>query len=87
MAGGAGLRLSRVNRSGIYQHDGDVILNGVNTATHAAFQALSIRIERHGFLANRANQHIQQILGNHDSVIVTRIKPLDLSVIAHAACV
>jgi alkyl sulfatase BDS1-like metallo-beta-lactamase superfamily hydrolase len=61
---------SGVNLGGVHQHDWDVVLNGVYTATLAASQAFAVRIQNHWFPANRANQHIEQILGNHRDLIV-----------------
>src|ERR1019366_8608529 len=62
----------RVNRSGVHQHDRDVVLNGVHTAAFAAFQTFPVRLQDHRLLANRADQHLKQILRNHSGSIVPR---------------
>ena len=64
--------LRGLNGGGVHQHDGDVVLNRVNAATLAAFQALAARFRSHGFLAYRADQHVEEILRNHDGFIVAR---------------
>ena len=61
-----------INGRGIDQHDRDVVLDGVNAPAFAAFQALSVRVQDHRLLANRANQHGEQILRNHSGSIVAR---------------
>ena len=67
-----GIGSGRVNRSGVHQHDRDVVLNGVHTAAFAAFQTLPVRIQDHRLLANRADQHVKQILRNHSGFIVAQ---------------
>ena len=62
----------RVNRGGVHQHDRDVVLNGVDTAAFAAFQTFPVCIQDHWLLANRADQHIKQILRDHSRFILTR---------------
>src|SRR5271157_1222569 len=69
------IRSGNINGSGVYQHDRDVVLDGVNAVAFAAFQALAVGIQDHRLLANRANQHVKQILGNHKASIVTRLAP------------
>lgn len=49
---------------GIDEHDRDVILDGVNAVACATFQAVPL-VERHRLFANRANQQIKKVLGNH----------------------
>ena len=64
-------RLGRVDNGFVNQHDWNVVPNRINTATLAALQALSFILESEGFLANWANQHIEQILRNHDLAMLT----------------
>ncbi len=68
------LLLGCVNRSRVHQHDRDVVLNRVHTAAFAAFQTSAIRIQDDSLLANRADQHVKQILVNHSGYIVARTK-------------
>src|ERR1035437_5404145 len=63
---------SSVDCSGVHQHDRDVVLNGVHTAAFAAFQTIPVRGQGHWLLTDRADQHVEQILGNHGRSIVTR---------------
>jgi len=62
----------RVDLGGFHQHDRDIVLNGVYTATFAAFQACAVRTQDHRLLANRADQHVEQILRNHRGHSVQR---------------
>src|SRR5437879_1890636 len=64
----------RVDLGGFHQHDRDIVLNGVYTAAFAAFQACAVRTQDHRLLANRADQHVKQILRNHRGYIVQRTK-------------
>lgn len=68
--GSAAPALDRVNGSGVYQHDRDIVLNGVNTAADAAFQALPVRVQNDRLFTDRADQYVQQILGDHRDIIV-----------------
>jgi hypothetical protein len=61
----AGSILGLVDRGGVHEHDRDIILNGVNTAADAAFQALSVSIQNDRLFTDRADQHVQQILRDH----------------------
>jgi len=64
-------QLGRVDNGFVNQHDWNVVPNGVHTATLAALQALTFILESEGFLANRADQHVQQILRNHGFAMLT----------------
>lgn len=68
VAGGFGS--GRVNCRDVYQHDRDIVLNGVNAAADTAFQALPIRVQDDRLFTDRADQHVQQILGDHRDIIV-----------------
>lgn len=67
---GDGLRLRGLDGCGVNEHDGDVILDGVDAAAFAAFQAGAVVVKNYRFLANRANQHLEKILRNHRVFIV-----------------
>ena len=67
--GGRGLWLRGFYGSGVDQHDGDVVLDGVDAAAFAAFQAVAV-VENYRFLANGANKHLEKILRNHGAFIV-----------------
>lgn len=54
----AGSILSWLNLSGVQKHDGDVVLNRVNTAADAAFQAFPVGMEDYRLLAVGANQNV-----------------------------
>jgi hypothetical protein len=64
-------RSGRVDNGFVNQHDWDVVPNGIHAATLATLQALSFILESEGFLADGANQHIQQILRNHSTAMLT----------------
>ena len=64
-------RSGRVDNGFVNQHDWNVVPNRIHPATLATLQALSLILESEGFLADRANQHIQQILRNHDAAMLT----------------
>ena len=74
--------LRRFNGCGINQQDGDVVLNGVDAAAYAAFQAFAVFFQDHRFLANRADEDVEKILRNHSDIIVraegSREQPLQL---------
>lgn len=59
-----------VHLCGIHEHDGDVVLDGVDTAALAAFQALAVGIQDDGLFADGADQQVEQILGNHGRPIL-----------------
>lgn len=54
-----------VDGGGVDEHDGDVVLDGVNPVADGAFEALSVGGREHRLLADGADQYIQEILGNH----------------------
>ena len=64
-------RSGRVDNRFVNQHDWNVVPNGIHPATLATLQALSFVLQREWFLADWANQHIQQILRNHDAAMLT----------------
>ena len=64
-------RLGRVDNGFVNQHDWNVVPNRINTATLAALQALSFILQSERLFADWANQHIQQILRNHDAAMLT----------------
>ena len=45
----------------IYQHHGDIVLDGINSFAFAAFQALIVWSQRYGLFAQWTNQNLQQI--------------------------
>ena len=59
------LKSGWVDRRGIDEHDGDFVLNRIDPAADAAFQAESVRSRNHRFQADRAHQDIEQILRDH----------------------
>jgi len=67
---GVSWRLSVSDLSGVHQHDWDIVLNGVYAAAFAAPQAFAVRVQDHRFPANGADEHFEQILGNHRDIIV-----------------
>lgn len=64
------LVLCRVYGRRIDQQDGDIVLNGINAAAHAALQTFPVFFQDHRLLANRADEDVEQILGNHSVSIV-----------------
>jgi len=62
--------LGGVNFRGVDEHDGDIVLNGVNPATDRAFQTLAIGVQEHRLLAHGADQDVEQILRDHRGMIV-----------------
>ena len=59
-----------VNFREVDEHDGDVVLDGVNPAADGAFQTLAIGVQNHRLLAHRADQDVEQILRDHRGIIV-----------------
>lgn len=69
----AGRRISGgVNLGGIHKHDWDIVLNRVDAAALAAFEAVCGCAEHDRLLADRANQYVEQILRDHGPYIVAR---------------
>ena len=64
-------RSGGVDNGFVNQHDWNVVPNRIDPATLAALQTLSFVLQGEGFLADWANQHIQQILRNHDAAMLT----------------
>jgi hypothetical protein len=64
-----------VDNGFVHQHDWNVVPNGIHPATLATLQTLPFVLESEGFLADWANQHIQQILRNHEAVMLTPPRP------------
>jgi hypothetical protein len=63
--------LAWIDGGGIQQHDWDIVLNGVNTATDAAFQAAAAGVENDRLFAIGTDQYVEQILRNHrDSIVI-----------------
>jgi hypothetical protein len=60
-----------VDNGFVNQHDWNVVPNRIHAATLATLQALTFVPESERFLADRANQHIQQILRYHDAAMLT----------------
>jgi len=56
----------------IHQKNGDVVADGVNPAALGAFQAFAISLHSQRLLADGANQDIQQVLRNHDGIVLHR---------------
>ena len=83
------LALGRVDGGGVHQHDRDIVLNGVNAAADTAFQTLPVRVQDDRLFTDRADQHIQQILGDHRNIIVMlgegRLHGVILHVVFHDA--
>jgi hypothetical protein len=69
-----GIRTAQIldvfSRGNINQHYGDVVLDGVDPPADATFEALSVGIYNHRFLANRTDQNVEQVLRNHTDYIV-----------------
>ena len=63
--------LSRIDGSRVDKQNRDVILNGIDATTDSTLQTLPILFEDQRLLANRADENIEKILGNHGALIVT----------------
>ncbi len=59
------MALGRFGDSFIHQQDGDSVTNRICPTTHGTLQALSLSLEYERFFAHRADQDVEQILGNH----------------------
>jgi len=55
-----------LDRGFIDQHDGNVVLHGINPVALRTLQAFRILAVVEGLLAGWAHQDFQQILGNHE---------------------
>jgi methylenetetrahydrofolate dehydrogenase (NADP+) / methenyltetrahydrofolate cyclohydrolase len=60
----------RIRRGSVDQQDRDVVLNGIDAVAYAAFQTFPVFFQDHRFLANRADEDVKKILGNHSGSIV-----------------
>src|SRR5580698_3064787 len=56
----------RVDRGGVHEPDRYIVLNGINTSADAAFQALPVGIQNDWLFTDWANQHVEQILRDHN---------------------
>ena len=61
----------RVDNRFVNQHDWNVVPNGIDAATLTALQTLTFVLQSEALFANRADQHVQQILRNHDVAMLT----------------
>jgi hypothetical protein len=75
---GLGTDSGGVDFGGIDEHDWDIVLNGVNAAAVAAFEALAVLMRHNRQLANGADQDVEQISRNHGFAILQRT-PLRLA--------
>lgn len=57
----------------IHQQNGNVIAHGVNPSAFGAFQAFAVFGHSQPNFAERANQNIQEILGNHERIVLHRL--------------
>src|SRR5215471_20602531 len=62
---GARARSGRLDRCFVHQHVRDIVLDEINPTADAAFEGGRTLPELEGFKTNRANQHIEQLLGDH----------------------
>jgi hypothetical protein len=58
-------RLSGVDFSFIYKQDRNVVADGIHAPALAALQAFMIRANCHRLLTDRADEYVEQVLGNH----------------------
>jgi hypothetical protein len=61
---------SRIRRGSVDQQDRDSVLNGIDAVAYAALQTFPIVFQDHRLLANRADENVKKILGNHSGSIV-----------------
>jgi hypothetical protein len=61
------MALRRLGDGILDQQDRDVIPNRISPATLATLQGLSLVLENEGFLADGADQDVEQVLGDHES--------------------
>jgi hypothetical protein len=59
----------RIDRSFVHQHDGDVVPHRIDATALAALQALASVLQYQRLFADRADQNIEQILGNLGSIL------------------
>jgi len=62
----------RLDRSLIDQHDGDIVLHGVDPVALRALEAFRALSVLEWPLAGWTNQHFQEFFGNHDSALYDR---------------
>jgi hypothetical protein len=60
----------RIRGGSVDQQDRDVVLNGIDSVAYAALQTFPVFFQDHRFLANRADENVKKILGNHSGSIV-----------------
>ena len=59
------MALGRFGDSFVHQQDGDTVTNRICPPTLSTLQTLSLVLENQRFFAHRADQDVEQILGNH----------------------
>jgi hypothetical protein len=60
----------------IHQHDRNVVADRVDAPALSTFETLAIGLEHDWLLANRADQNVEQLLGNHaETFYVIRRQP------------
>ena len=60
----------RIRRGSVDQQDRDAVLNGIDAVAYAALQTFPVFFQDHRLLADRADEDVKQILGNHSGSIV-----------------
>ena len=59
------IALRRIDDGFVDQHDWDAVPYRVNAVALAALQTLSVVFQRQRLFADRADQDVEQVLGNH----------------------
>ena len=60
----------RIGRGSVDQQDRDAVLNGIDAVAYAALQTFPVFFQDHRLLADRADEYVEKILGNHSAFIV-----------------
>jgi hypothetical protein len=63
------IALGRIDDGFVDQHDWDAVPYRVNAVALAALQTLSVVFQRQRLLADRADQDVEQVLGNHERIL------------------
>ena len=80
-----------IDRRLVNQQNWDAVADWVNTTTFGAFQAFAIALHRERFLAEWADENVEQILLNHERIVlqlpeyrVQILRCFHYSIVSHA---
>ena len=64
----------QLGRGLINQKDRYVVAHRIHAAAFSTFQALAVFFQHQRFLANRANEDVEKVLGDHSGILRSKIE-------------